>query len=198
MVETFYATDIREEQLNPETEYYTLVLAAAQGDSCVVTQDHGWWDHELNHSKCDRLVLGTVDVESEARRIYSEQRASLIARGFVYVRSGLWTVPAPASARGAASVAPERWDELKSAIEAEVEVWKFKGPVYTNLIVSPEGDNEITVANIGGEEVCVRYHPDSVAVSIRARATTQLLGIRDRDQEELEHLAKRLVREILP
>jgi hypothetical protein len=98
--ETFYATDIREEQEKPETEYYTLVFAAAQGDCYVVTQDHGWWDHEQNCSKAGQLVLGSVDVELEARRIYSEQRASLIARGFIYVRSGLWTVPAPASARG--------------------------------------------------------------------------------------------------
>jgi hypothetical protein len=100
MVETFYATDIREEQEKPETEYYTLVLDAAPRDCYVVTQVHGWWDHELNCSKCKNLVLGTVDVELEAKRIYSEQRASLIARGFVYVRSGLWTIPAPASARG--------------------------------------------------------------------------------------------------
>ncbi len=38
------------------------------------------------------------------------------------------------------------WGELKAAIEAEVEVWKKKGPRFDNLVVSPEGDNEITLA----------------------------------------------------
>jgi hypothetical protein len=54
MVETFHATDIREEQEKPESEYYTLVLAAAQGDCYVVTQDHGWWDYEQNCAKCSQ------------------------------------------------------------------------------------------------------------------------------------------------
>ena len=63
-------------------------------------QGHGWWDHVSNCARCDETVLATVDSEAEAQRIYEEQRAKILAMGFVQVRSGRWTVPPPASARG--------------------------------------------------------------------------------------------------
>ena len=51
-------------------------------------------------SRSDTTVLATVDAEVEAKRIYGEQRANLLNRGFVAAVSGLWTISAPASARG--------------------------------------------------------------------------------------------------
>ena len=100
MVEVFYETSVPEQQRDGKTEYYTLVYTHAPGESFVVRQGHGWWDNESNCPRCDETVLGTVDTEAEAKRIYDEQRADLIRRGFVAVVSGLWTIPAPASARG--------------------------------------------------------------------------------------------------
>jgi len=104
MAEVFYSIDVPEEQRDEKTEYCTLTLMLVPPASFVIRQGHGWWDHVSNCSRCDETVLATVDSEAEAKRIYSEQRASLIARGFVYVRSGLWTVPAPAAARGLVEV----------------------------------------------------------------------------------------------
>ncbi len=98
MVEVFY--EAPEQQRDEKTEYYTLTYMFVPPDSFVVMQVHGWWNHESNHSRCDTTVLATVDAEIEAKRIYGEQRANLLARGFVSAVSGLWTVPAPASAHG--------------------------------------------------------------------------------------------------
>ena len=60
-------------------------------------------------SRCDTTVLATVDAEVEAKRIYGEQRANLSNRGFVAAVSGLWTIPAPASARGLVQTQGWRW-----------------------------------------------------------------------------------------
>ena len=100
MVEVFYGTSAPERQQDEKTEYYTLTYMFVPPDSFVVMQVHGWWDQESNHSRCDTTVLATVDAEGEAERIYGEQRVSLLGSGFVKAVSGLWTVPAPASARG--------------------------------------------------------------------------------------------------
>ena len=100
MVEIFYGANVPEQQRDEKTEYYSLVYTLAPGDSFVIRQGHGWWDHVSNCSRCDETVLATVDSEAEAKRIYGEQRAKIIAMGFIHVPSGLWTVPAPASARG--------------------------------------------------------------------------------------------------
>jgi hypothetical protein len=100
MVEVFYGTSVAEHLRDEKTEYYTLTLMSVPPASVVIRQGHGWWDFVSNCSRCDETVLATLDSESEANRIYEEQRAGLIARGFVHVPSGLWTVPAPASARG--------------------------------------------------------------------------------------------------
>ncbi len=100
MMQIFYATNVLEEQQDGKTEYYSLAYTFAPGDSFVVRQGHGWWDNVSNCSKCDETVLATVDSEAETKRIYEEQRAKMVALGFVYVRSDLWTIPAPASARG--------------------------------------------------------------------------------------------------
>jgi hypothetical protein len=100
MVEMFYANNVPEKQQDGKTEFYSLVYADAQGDSFVIRQGHGWADFESNSSRCEETVLATVDSEAEAKRIYEEARAKILALGFVYVRSGLWTIPAPASARG--------------------------------------------------------------------------------------------------
>ena len=101
MVEVFYGTNVPEQQQNAKTEYYTLTHMFVPS-SFIVRQGHGWWDHVSNCSRCDETVLATVDSEAEANRIYGEQRAKILALGFAHVRSGLWTIPAPASARGAA------------------------------------------------------------------------------------------------
>jgi hypothetical protein len=60
-------------------------------------------------SRCDTTVLATVDAEVEAKRIYGEQRANLLNRGFVAAVSGLWTIPAAASARGLVQTKGLRW-----------------------------------------------------------------------------------------
>jgi hypothetical protein len=101
VVEIFYRADVPEQQRDEKTEYYSLVYTFAPEDSAfVLRQGHGWWDNESNCSRCDETVLVTVDSEAEVKRMYEEQRSNIIAMGFVYVPSGLWTIPAPASARG--------------------------------------------------------------------------------------------------
>ena len=100
MVEIFYDTKVPEEQRDEKTEYYSLALMPVTPVRSVIRHGHGWWDRVSNCSRCDETVLATADSESEAKRIYGEQRAKIIAIGFVHVRSGLWTVPAPAAARG--------------------------------------------------------------------------------------------------
>lgn len=99
-VDIFYGTSTQD-QLDEKTEYYSLVYTYAPEDSAfVLRQGHGWWDHVANCARCDTTVLATVDTESEAERMYEEQRAKILAMGFVQVRSGLWTIPPPPSARG--------------------------------------------------------------------------------------------------
>jgi hypothetical protein len=100
MVEVFYRIDVPEKQRDEKTEYYTLTSMPVPPSSVIIRQGHGWWDYVSNCSRCDETVLATVDSEAEANRIYGEQRANILALGFVYVPSGLWTIPAPASARG--------------------------------------------------------------------------------------------------
>jgi hypothetical protein len=104
MVEVFYRINVPEEQRDEKTEYYTLTYMFVPLDSFVVMQIHGWWDEESNHSRCETTVLATVAAEVEAKRIYGEQRIGLLGGGFVNVCSGLWTTPAPASARGLVEV----------------------------------------------------------------------------------------------
>ena len=100
MVEIFYRTNVPEEQQDGKAEYYSLVYDFAPGDSFVLRQGHGWWDNVSNCSRCDEPVLATVDSEAEAKRTYEEARTKILSLGFAHIRSGLWTIPAPASARG--------------------------------------------------------------------------------------------------
>jgi hypothetical protein len=100
MVEVFYRINVPEEQRDEKTEYYTLTLMLVTPASLVIRQGHGWWDHVSDCSRCDETVLATFDSEAKANRMYGEQRAKILALGFVHVPSGLWTIPAPASARG--------------------------------------------------------------------------------------------------
>jgi hypothetical protein len=100
MVEVFYGTNVPEHQRDEKTEYYTLTYMFVPPESFVVMQIHGWWDYELNQSRCDTTVLATVDEGVQAERLYGEKRANLLSTGFVAAVSGLWTTPPRGSARG--------------------------------------------------------------------------------------------------
>src|ERR1035438_5522074 len=93
MVEVFYGTNVPEQQRDEKTEYFTITHMFVPPGSFGVMQIHGWWDRESNHSQCNTTVLATVDAEVEAERIYGEQRANLLSRGFAATASGLWTTP---------------------------------------------------------------------------------------------------------
>jgi hypothetical protein len=90
MVEVFYMTVAAAEQMDARPECHTLVLMHLPPRSYVVTQIHGVWDEETTQPKTPSYVLlSSGEVESEAMRIYEEQREALISHGFMVVR-GNW------------------------------------------------------------------------------------------------------------
>jgi hypothetical protein len=85
MVEVFYRTTVTEEQQDVTTEFYSITFIAIGAGAFVVTQYHGWWNHELQRSQYDALQLNTMGepvTESEGWRIYSEQRSHILELGF--------------------------------------------------------------------------------------------------------------------
>jgi hypothetical protein len=90
MVEVFYMTVAAVEQMDARPECHTLVLMHLPPRSYVVTQIHGVWDEETKQPKTPSYVLlSSGEVESEAMRIYEEQREALLSHGFMVVR-GNW------------------------------------------------------------------------------------------------------------
>jgi hypothetical protein len=90
MVEVFYMTVLAGEQMDARPECHTLVLMHLPPMSYVVMQIHGVWDEETKQPKPPPyVVLSSVEGESEAMRIYEEQREALLSHGFIVVR-GDW------------------------------------------------------------------------------------------------------------
>jgi hypothetical protein len=90
MVETFYRTNILEEQRDEKTEYYSLALFAVAANFFTVSKHHGFWSEELQHPVLNRIVFNTLEEPlsfAEAEKAYAEQRAYLARTGFVHAIS---------------------------------------------------------------------------------------------------------------
>jgi hypothetical protein len=119
MVEVFYKTKVIEEQLNGQTEYFTLVLTPVPPESFVVIQLHGTWDIDLNQARRDVMVWSCRDYEGDAIREYDKLRAVLQSKGFVHVvAAGELRLAPPV----AAAVKPKRRDAVLSMASRRVTI----------------------------------------------------------------------------
>ena len=126
MVEVFYKTKVIEEQVNGQTEYFTLVLTPVPPESFVVIQFHGTWDIDLNQARRDVMVWSCKDYEGDAIREYDKLRAALQSKGFVHViAAGELRLMPPV----AAAVKPKRRDAVLSMASRRVNI----------MLDSPEG-----------------------------------------------------------
>jgi hypothetical protein len=131
MVEVFYKTKVIEEQLNGQTEYFTLILTPVPPESFVVIQLHGTWDIDLNQARRDVMVWSCRDYEGDAIREYDKLRAVLQSEGFVHViAAGELRLAPPV----AATVKPKRRDAVLSMASRRVTI----------MLDSPE-DEDVTV-----------------------------------------------------
>jgi hypothetical protein len=131
MVEVFYKTKVIEEQLNGQTEYFTLILTPVPPESFVVIQLHGTWDVDLNQARRDVMVWSCRDYEGDAIREYDKLRAVLQSEGFVHViAAGELRLAPPV----AATVKPKRRDAVLSMASRRVTI----------MLDSPE-DEDVTV-----------------------------------------------------
>jgi hypothetical protein len=131
MVEVFYKTKVVEEQMNQQTEYFTLVLIPVPPESFVVIQFHGTWDIDLNQARRDVMVWSCRDYEGDAIREYDKLRAVLQSKGFVHVvAAGELRLAPPVPA----AVKPKRRDAVLSMAPRRVTI----------MLDSPE-DEGVTV-----------------------------------------------------
>jgi hypothetical protein len=73
---------------NDSQEYYMLIMMPIAPKSWVVAKHHGWWDDDGQQPKLTTMLLNTTNeplTESQAIRLYLEQRSYLLNQGFVYI-----------------------------------------------------------------------------------------------------------------
>jgi hypothetical protein len=85
MVEVFYETGIRTEQLNEQTAYVTLALIRLPPASFLVVQVEGRWHAQSNQIQREVTLWTCQDYEGDAIREYDQRRAAVQDSGFAYV-----------------------------------------------------------------------------------------------------------------
>jgi hypothetical protein len=85
MVEVFYETGIRTEQLNEQTAYVTLALIRLPPASFLVVQVEGRWHTHSSQMRREVTLWSCQDYEGDAIREYDQRRAAIQGSGFAYV-----------------------------------------------------------------------------------------------------------------
>ena len=85
MVEVFYETGNRTEQLNERTTYVTLSLIRLPPGAFLVVQLEGRWHATSSQMRREVSLWSCEDYEGDAIREYDQRRAVIQGTGFVYV-----------------------------------------------------------------------------------------------------------------
>jgi hypothetical protein len=85
MVEVFYETGNRTEQMNEQTAYVTLALVRLPPASFLVVQVERRWHPESSQMRREVTLWSCQDYEGDAIREYDQRRAAIQGTGFAYV-----------------------------------------------------------------------------------------------------------------
>jgi hypothetical protein len=115
MVEVFYETGIRTEQLNERTAYVTLALMRLPPLSFLVVQVEGRWNPTSCQMRREVKLWSCQDYEGDAIREYDQRRAIIQGTGFAYnVEEGEFRLvpPAPVIPKNTRRGTPITWNKF--------------------------------------------------------------------------------------